>query len=77
MLLLEAGLGGRGNGLGDERGAGGILELTATAGRVGNGLVELHRHGCSNIRLKSGEEGTTAGEFVCDNLFQLLHEFKD
>ena len=50
---------GRGNGLGDERGARGVLELVATSGRVGSGLVELYRHGCGNIRLKSRGEGTT------------------
>ena len=48
-----------------------------TAGGVGSGLVGLERYGCGNIRLKGNGEGTTTGKFITDNLFQLLHEFKD
>ena len=75
--MLQARLGGLGNRLGDERVAGGILGQMTTTGRVGSGLVELHGHGCGNTRLKSNGEGTTTGELISDNFFQLLHEFKD
>ena len=77
LLLLQAGLRGLGNGLGDEREARGVLELVATSGGVGSGLVGLDRYGGGNIRLKGSGEGTMAGEFISDNLFQLLSEFKD
>ena len=69
LLVLQAGLGGLGDRLGDKRRARGILELMTTAGGVGSGLVGLDRHGCGNIRLKSNGEGTTAVKFISDNLF--------
>ena len=69
LLVLQAGLGGLGDWLGDKRRARGVLELMITAGGVGRGLVELDRYGGGNIRLKINGEGTTAGKFISDNLF--------
>ena len=77
LLVLQAGLGGLGDRLGDKRRARWILEPMTTAGGVGSGLVGLDRYGCGNKRLKGNGEGTTADKFISDNLYQLLHEFKD
>ena len=77
VLRGKAGLGKRGGRLGGERSAGGGMGLAASAGRVSRGLVELHRNGGGDKRLKGGGKGTTAGEFISDGLFQLLHKFKN
>ena len=69
LLVMQAGLGGLGNGLGDKRRARGVLELLTTPGGVGSGLVGLDRNGCGNIRLKRNGEGITAGKFILDNFF--------
>ena len=69
LLVLQAGLGGLGDGLGDKRKARGVLELMTTPGGVGSGLVGLDCCGCGNIRLKRSGEGTAAGKFILDNLF--------
>ena len=63
LLVLQAGLRGLGNRLGDKRKSRGVLELMTTAGGVGSGLVGL------DIRLKSNGEGTKTGKFIADNFF--------
>ena len=59
LLVLQVGLGGLGDRLGDKRRAGGILELMTIAGGVVSGLVGLDRCGYGNKRLKGNGEGTT------------------
>ena len=77
LLVQQTRLGGLGNRLGDKRWTRGVLDLVATAGGVGSGLVELHGDGCGNTRLKGNGEGTAGGELISNNLFQLLHEFEN